>query len=34
MYVNNNDIRDYVFPDITIEPDVDSYSVTVKLKKK
>lgn len=34
MYVNNSDIRDYVFPDITIEPDVDSYSVTVKLKNK
>lgn len=34
MYVNNNDIRDYVFPDITIEPNVDNYSVTVKLKKK
>lgn len=34
MYVNNHDIRDYVFPDITIDPDVDSYSVTVKLKNK
>ena len=34
MYVNNNDIRDYVFPDITIDPNVDYYSVTVKLKKK
>lgn len=34
MYVNNRDIREYVFPDITIDPDVDSYSVTVKLKNK
>lgn len=34
MYVNNSDIRDYVFPDITIDQDVDFYSVTVKLKKK
>lgn len=34
MYVNNSDIREYVFTDITIDPDVDSYSVTVKLKNK
>lgn len=34
MYVNNSDIRDYSYQGVTIEPDVDSYSVTIKIDQK